>query len=110
MNLLVMRADRPVAGESRAPVPLELPPPPVELVGSDPELFRDYGNGLGAVGTEANGLYLVLPGELVPALRLPRSLRKFSVRLRPRVARDLLCGFLMLAALDSIVKRCVRLA
>jgi hypothetical protein len=37
-------------------------------------------------------------------------LRKFSVRMRPRVARDLLCGFLMLASLDSIVKRCVRSA
>jgi hypothetical protein len=38
------------------------------------------------------------------------ALRKFSVRMRPRVARDLLCGFLMLSALDSIVKRCVRVA
>ena len=41
---------------------------------------------------------------------ISQALRKFSVRLRPRVARDLLCGFLMLAALDSIVKRCVRSA
>jgi hypothetical protein len=31
--------------------------------------------------------------------------RKFSVRMRPRVARDLVCGFISLCALDSIVKR-----
>jgi tellurite resistance-related uncharacterized protein len=31
--------------------------------------------------------------------------RKFSVRMRPHVARDLMCGFMILCAHDSIVKR-----
>ena len=33
------------------------------------------------------------------------ALRKFSVRMRPHVARDLMCGFMILCAHDSIVKR-----
>ncbi len=48
---------------------------------------------------------VVTQQKQVSADKSQKQQRKLSARMRPRAARDLVCGALSLVALDSIVKR-----